>query len=104
MAIRYNDASVLENHHVATGFKVAKEVNVWNQMSKEDYKLLRKLVILMVIGTDMSRHFKMLGRFKGHFEREDIQLQSADKELMLEVCLHIADISNPTKPWKLCET
>ena len=103
LAIRYNDISVLENHHVSTGFKVGKELKVFNKMERDDYKKFRQLVIIMVLGTDMSKHFQSLGKFKGKFERENTDLQREDKELMLEICIHIADISNPAKPWKLCE-
>ena len=58
----------------------------------------------MVLGTDMSKHFSNLGRFKGQFEREEeAGFTHHDKEHVLEVSLHLSDISNPVKPWKLCE-
>ena len=33
----------------------------------------------------------------------DCLAQEKDRMFLLEVCLHCADISNPYKPWKICE-
>ena len=38
LAIRYNDISVLENHHVATGLKILKQVNLFEKIEKDLYK------------------------------------------------------------------
>lgn len=48
----YNDASVLENHHLAVGFKLLQEENcdIFQNLSKKQRQSLRKIVI------DMVRH------------------------------------------------
>ena len=46
----YNDASVLENHHLAVGFKLLQEENcdIFQNLSKKQRDSLRKMVIDMV--------------------------------------------------------
>lgn len=49
----YNDASVLENHHLAVGFKLLQEENcdIFQNLSKKQRQSLRKMVIDMVRAT-----------------------------------------------------
>ncbi len=46
----YNDESVLENHHLAVGFKLLHEENcdIFQNLTKRQRQGLRKLVIDMV--------------------------------------------------------
>lgn len=46
----YNDESVLENHHLAVGFKLLQEENcdIFQNLSKRQRQTLRKMVIDMV--------------------------------------------------------
>lgn len=46
----YNDASVLENHHLAVGFKLLQEENcdIFQNLGKKQRDSLRKMVIDMV--------------------------------------------------------
>lgn len=48
----YNDESVLENHHLAVGFKLLQEDNcdIFQNLTKKQRQSLRKMVI------DMVRH------------------------------------------------
>lgn len=50
LALMYNDASVLENHHLAVGFKLLQEENcdIFQNLSKKQRDSLRKMVIDMV--------------------------------------------------------
>lgn len=50
LALMYNDESVLENHHLAVGFKLLHEDNcdIFQNLSKRQRQSLRKLVIDMV--------------------------------------------------------
>lgn len=50
LALMYNDASVLENHHLAVGFKLLQEENcdIFQNLSKKQKDSLRKMVIDMV--------------------------------------------------------
>lgn len=46
----YNDESVLENHHLAVGFKLLQEDNcdIFQNLSKKQRQTLRRMVIDMV--------------------------------------------------------
>lgn len=46
----YNDESVLENHHLAVGFKLLQEENcdIFQNLSKKQRQTLRRMVIEMV--------------------------------------------------------
>lgn len=46
----YNDESVLENHHLAVGFKLLQEehCDIFQNLSKKQRQTLRKMVIDMV--------------------------------------------------------
>lgn len=46
----YNDESVLENHHLAVGFKLLQEehCDIFQNLTKKQRQTLRKMVIDMV--------------------------------------------------------
>lgn len=50
LALMYNDESVLENHHLAVGFKLLQEehCDIFQNLSKKQRQTLRKMVIDMV--------------------------------------------------------
>lgn len=50
LALMYNDSSVLENHHLAVGFKLLQEDNcdIFHNLTKKQRQSLRKMVIDMV--------------------------------------------------------
>lgn len=57
LALMYNDSSVLENHHLAVGFKLLQEDNcdIFQNLSKKQRQSLRKMVIDMVrYGNDLG--------------------------------------------------
>jgi len=106
LAITYNDVSVLENHHVATAFKLLQpqELDWTKSMKPDDYKDFRETLVTLVLGTDMRAHFEHLTKFKSKLAGEGFTNISEspnarkDMRLLLTVALHAADISNPAKP------
>ncbi|MCL4142850.1 UNVERIFIED_CONTAM: hypothetical protein GTU68_053681, partial [Idotea baltica] len=58
LALMYNDESVLENHHLAVAFKLLQtpECDIFVNLTKKQRQTLRKMVIDMVLATDMSKH------------------------------------------------
>lgn len=50
LALMYNDSSVLENHHLAVGFKLLQEENcdIFQNLNKKQRQSLRKMVIDIV--------------------------------------------------------
>jgi len=68
-AILYNDQSPNENHHVAAAWSVLlrPECNFTEGMSSEELVKVRKLVISLVLSTDMAEHGSTLKNFKDMF-------------------------------------
>uniref|UniRef100_A0A8C6Y783 Phosphodiesterase n=1 Tax=Naja naja TaxID=35670 RepID=A0A8C6Y783_NAJNA len=99
-AILYNDRSVLENHHLSAAFRLLQddeEMNILSNLSKEDWREFRTLVIEMVLATDMSSHFQQIKAMKNALQ----QSEGIDKPKALSLMLHTADISHPAKAWNL---
>eukprot|EP00741_Cyanophora_paradoxa_P012711 tig00020616_g12280.t1 len=66
LALLYNDRSVLENNSLTWSFAVLRDPgkNFVSHLNRERRSDFRRLVIDMVLGTDMAKHFKRLGDFK----------------------------------------
>ncbi|XP_015281377.1 PREDICTED: cAMP-specific 3',5'-cyclic phosphodiesterase 4A [Gekko japonicus] len=105
LALMYNDESVLENHHLAVGFKLLQEENcdIFQNLPKRQRQTLRKMVIDMVLATDMSKHMSLLADLKTMVETKKVT--SSGVLLLwpgvLRNMVHCADLSNPTKPLEL---
>jgi len=58
LAIRYNDSSVLENHHAAVLFDLLQRpgLDCISGLDVADYKRLRKIAIAAILATDMAKH------------------------------------------------
>ncbi|XP_034949629.1 calcium/calmodulin-dependent 3',5'-cyclic nucleotide phosphodiesterase 1-like [Chelonus insularis] len=99
-ALLYNDRAVLENHHVSASFRIMKEeeFNILRNLSKEDYRKFRSLVIDMVLATDMSFHFQQLKNMKTLLA---VAEPVVDKSKVISLVLHCCDISHPSKKWDL---
>ncbi|XP_060889911.1 cAMP-specific 3',5'-cyclic phosphodiesterase 4D isoform X2 [Labrus mixtus] len=110
LALMYNDASVLENHHLAVGFKLLQEDNcdIFENLSKKQKDSIRKMVIDMVLATDMSKHMNFLADMKTMVETKKVTSLGvllldnySDRIQVLQNMVHCADLSNPTKPLEL---
>ncbi|XP_072535800.1 dual specificity calcium/calmodulin-dependent 3',5'-cyclic nucleotide phosphodiesterase 1A isoform X2 [Salminus brasiliensis] len=99
-AILYNDRAVQENHHVSAAYRLLQdddEMNILYNLSKDDWRELRTLVVEMVLATDMSCHFQQIKAMKNFLQ----QPEAIDKPKALSLLLHTADISHPAKRWDL---
>jgi len=102
-AIEYNDKSPLENHHIAATFKIAAEsdFNIFKYIDEDEYKIMRKNMIEIVLATDAAHHFNELSKFKSRVGADDFTPDGDDKLMVIKMMVHLADISNPVKPFKL---
>ncbi|XP_068107321.1 3',5'-cyclic-AMP phosphodiesterase 4D isoform X7 [Hyperolius riggenbachi] len=110
LALMYNDSSVLENHHLAVGFKLLQEENcdIFQNVTKKQRQSLRKMVIDIVLATDMSKHMNLLADLKTMVETKKVTSSGvllldnySDRIQVLQNMVHCADLSNPTKPLQL---
>ena len=115
IAITYNDSSVLENYHVSETFKIIikEENNLLCKLEKEEWRLVRRRMIDCIIATDMANHAKHLNTLKAKLETFDIRNGKnvermifpdnvaktyENQQMVLNMCIHSADVSNPAKP------
>ncbi|KAM9819890.1 cAMP-specific 3',5'-cyclic phosphodiesterase 4C-like [Syngnathus typhle] len=110
LALMYNDESVLENHHLAVGFKLLHQDNcdIFQNLTKRQRQSLRKLVIDIVLATDMSKHMTLLGDLKTMVETKKVTSSGVllldhynERIQVLKNMVHCADLSNPTRPLPL---
>jgi len=104
LALRYNDRSVLENHHCSLAFTLLKkpENDILSGLTEEQRKEVRNLVIVCVIATDLAHHMEITAGWNsciGKFSKDD----KSHRALLLQVLLKAADISNPGKPFEIAK-
>ena len=102
LAFQYNDKAILENMHASEGLKLAfsEQHDVFGELGDADRKHVRKMIIELVLATDMTRHFELINQFKTTLSsgpptgvvKEETQFA------MLRIAMKMADVSNPAKP------
>ncbi|XP_067090840.1 dual specificity calcium/calmodulin-dependent 3',5'-cyclic nucleotide phosphodiesterase 1B-like [Osmerus mordax] len=99
LAMIYNDRSVQESHHISAAFRLLQEeqMNIFMNLSGEEWRELRALVIEMVLATDMTSHLLQIKSMKASLQQQE----GINKPRALSLLLHTADISHPSKPWNL---
>jgi cAMP-specific phosphodiesterase 4 len=122
LALRYNDNSPLENMHCARLFEICKnaKTDVFRKIDGDLYKQVRSVCIGSILHTDNAHHFEMVNDIKMFYEltsgtcesqAKDAELSDKyiadvlekDAMLWLKLFLHLADVSNPCKPFKMCQ-
>jgi len=120
LAMRYNDRSPLENMHCSKLFEIFADpsVNILSATTKDQYKEMRKPIIDTILHTDITQHPDMVKGLDLLYEMNSKVFQSSDgnvrsdveievfsapeaKKLVMQMLLHGADISNPSKPWPI---
>jgi hypothetical protein len=108
-ALAANDQSVQENHHLRVVFeRMARDpaVDVLSGLDAAQHSELRRLLILLILSTDMSKHFSLLQNARrgdaagppGPEERAEWA------EALMCFLLHAADISGQARPPDLALT
>ena len=102
LAIRYNDISILENMHISETFKLINsnpDCNIFFDVDKTTYEKMRKKMISCVLSTDMFYHSNHTQFMKDLIAKKDIKQE--DNQQYMNLLIHAADISNPTKPFNI---
>ena len=108
LSFTYNDCSILENMHIAETFKLINknpDCNIFSGIEENIYKEIRKEMISCVLSTDMAIHSKHIEFMKNILEKKKNNKNKKninnDNIKYLELIVHSADISNPTKPFNI---
>jgi len=108
LSVRYNDLSVLENHHCATTYTILQreECNIFCNLSDSDWKVTRNVIVSAILNTDMARHFNLVSNFIKMFKDKTVEEFKGNRNMrnqIISMVVHCADISNPVKPWFICK-
>lgn len=111
--IKISDFSVLENYHCRESYKLIIKYDLLANVSKEEVKIFRRRFIDVILATDMSNHIKHINNLTFKADNldikngENVSLMITDdlkknydnQQNILDLIIHSADISNPTKPF-----
>eukprot|EP00826_Nyctotherus_ovalis_P054622 TRINITY_DN7168_c0_g1_i10.p1 TRINITY_DN7168_c0_g1~~TRINITY_DN7168_c0_g1_i10.p1 ORF type:complete len:216 (+),score=48.37 TRINITY_DN7168_c0_g1_i10:204-851(+) len=118
LAALYNDQAVLENFHASEASKLLwndKDCDMFIRLTTSERNALRKKIIGAILATDNARHFEHLGWLERMITTNEISKgKNADKiiskaadfdlkQQLLAVCIHLADVSNPTRAFKTAQ-
>ena len=95
IAIRYSDNCVLENHHLAAAFQLIlkkDQCNIMKNIPYSVYREVRKLIIEIVLNTDMSQHFSIMTLLKTKLGNSFPSDHIDDRTLVLSVLLRTCDL------------
>jgi putative methionine-R-sulfoxide reductase with GAF domain len=97
LAIRYNNISVLENHHASTTFRLlmVQDSNCIEGMAKEQQNELRGTLVGVVLATDMANHNSHMKEVENHKEKGFDENDTKDRQTLCNLLVHCADLSNP---------
>lgn len=127
LALMYNDQAVLENHHAALGFQLSwkdNSVNIFKNLTRDEYTPLRETIIDMVLATEMKQHFEHLNKFVSCVNKSTLKLEETssmsgtgspdsmaiinqlstpeNRSLIKRMLIKCADVSNPCRTTEMC--
>ena len=100
LTIKYNDQSVLESMHCAVTFKtlLKPENNIISNVSYEDWLVIRKIMVALIMNTDMAKHFDLVVHFRNTFLNKEREMSKFDERLQaLVMTMKCADIGHAAK-------
>lgn len=123
LAVQYNDKSPLENMHCARLYTIVSDqaLNVFVNLSRDQYKEARKACIEVILHTDMMGHQHMVkdlhityqvnseiftaktAAAPGAPAEGEVFSQPEAKTLAMNAILHAADVSNPCRIWEVSQ-
>mmetsp|Transcript_40045 Transcript_40045/g.66443 ORF Transcript_40045/g.66443 Transcript_40045/m.66443 type:complete len:360 (+) Transcript_40045:368-1447(+) len=95
LAILYNDRSVLENHHISTAIALLSrpEHNFLHNMEKSDQDEFRRLLIDLVLATDVTTTMPFVKQLEASLEAGEELVAARAQQIIIKA----ADISNPSR-------
>lgn len=119
LALQHNDKSPLENMHCVVLYEILSKdkFNIMEGLSESEWREARKIILTIILGTDMTHHFEQISKTQLFFEVNGDDVRSycsgasdqiecfadeKNRHFIMELVLHCSDINNPLKPFKLC--
>eukprot|EP00947_MAST-08B_sp_MAST-8B-sp1_P003775 g3775.t1 len=100
VALRYNDAAVLENFHVAEAYLLCKRnpsLNIFGDLTSNQRSDVRQMIIELVLATDLKTAFGF------HTELKTAALTDSTADFravpmnIMRACIKAADVGHPAK-------
>jgi len=113
LALTYNDNSCLENFHCSKLFNILKkdETNIFDVLSVNEFKDIRKRIISEILATDMFYHKKIITIAqskisqikpdKYEFISDDKDSIKEEQQCLLDFFIHTADLAHNSKLFKI---
>lgn len=119
LAITYHDLSPLENYHISTAFRCLYrgDSNWMSSLSMALQNEFKKIVMECVLSTDMHHHTANMAKIgnlladlqlSGQYDCKTtenttttLRVNDDQRELVMHSLLHLTDISNPMKPFRV---
>jgi len=106
LALRYNDNSVLENHHASLACELmhGERTKINDGLDEASRRTFRKQVIRCILDTDMMLHGELCKQIvalssAAQDERTQDNIDDKSRQLLLSFCIHTSDLSGQVMPW-----
>ena len=106
LAIRYNHISVLESMHASesASLLLEEDSNFLSHLDRETWLEFHRIFTSLILSTDMSKHGEILGQLSVKMAAGSMdQNNKADRLLVLDLLMKVADLSNASRRWDLCQ-
>lgn len=101
LAITYSDDSVLERMHVAELYRILShdKFDIFSHMAPSVKIEIRKIIIGMILATDLARHFPRISKLKSKQFGVSEEARGVQVSLIMETLLMLADLGHTAKPF-----
>lgn len=104
LAKKYNNSSVLENHHCSTAFYLfqLKGIELFKNLEINEYNTIRECIIECIISTDMINHNDLINLMQSKEGTLNWSIPS-NVLLLCKFLIHCADLSNQARPFEIAK-
>jgi hypothetical protein len=101
-ATRYNDQHVNEQHHAAAALALLRrpEFNFFAEVSDDIYRYVRRLVISLVLNTDLASHADFVKSLKELPLPESDEFTAREMDQVLQATMKCADLGHLALDWE----
>nr|CCA15145.1 conserved hypothetical protein [Albugo laibachii Nc14] len=101
LAITYSDDSILERMHLAELYRILshEKYDIFSHMAVSAKSEMRKLVIQMILATDLSRLFSHITKLKSKRFAVTEESRGLEVGLIMETLLMLSDLGHTAKPF-----
>eukprot|EP00727_Mastigamoeba_balamuthi_P012201 m51a1_g7603 putative 3 -cyclic-nucleotide phosphodiesterase (760) ;mRNA; f:241653-244736 len=103
--VQYNGVSVLESMHASESMRLLLGSHDFlsGRFTRDEVQDIHRTVTQLILATDMARHLEITSLFNARAVSGNLEGGKSDRLLVLQMMLKMADISNPTRCWDVCQ-